>query len=200
MRLVKLCDRMIRDHGGKRHTKTGRNQATLPEIAAVIYIRSGETRIIKNRSDYNTMVNPDHSIDVVEKFGKSPRMYHASSQELNNYFVRQFGPKYANVGASDEFQNVNTGQQPDYSANNTSEYAQQIISQDNSKITKTISDLAKIVTVIAFITKTLGEIKVGPAVDNIKEAGKAVGGFNKFVLKQIKNLQKIIQKRRAAKK
>lgn len=198
-RLVKLCDRIIHDHGGKRHTKIGNNHATVPEIQAVIKISSGEDRRDVKRGDYLTTVHPDHSITVTEKTGRSKKQYHASAQELNNYFARMYGQKYANVGASNEFQNVNTGQSYSSSANNPNEYTQQVINQDNSKLTSAIGELVKIVSMIAVITTTLGNIKVGPAVDNIKEAAGAVGQFKNFAEKSIKKLAKAI-KRRTAKK
>ena len=196
-RLVKLCDRIIHDHGGKRHTKTGKNQATTHEIRAVIKIASGEDRREINRNDYITTVTPQHNIIVMEKTGRNRNQYSATAQQLDNYFARMYGQKYANVGASDEFQNVNPGQSYSSAANTPNEYTQQVINQDNSKITKTIGELVKIVSMIAVITSTLGSIKVGPAVDNIKEAAGAVGQFKNFAAKSIKKLNKAIQKRMA---
>lgn len=194
-RLVKLCDRIIHDHGGKRHTKIGNNHATVPEIQAVIKISSGEDRRDVKREDYLTTVHPDHSITVTEKTGRSKKQYHASAQELNNYFARMYGQKYANVGASNEFQNVNSGQSYSSAANTPNEYTQQVISQDNSKITHAIGEIVKIVSMIAVITSTLGSIKVGPAVDNIKEAANAVGQLKNFIFKQSKKLERAIQRR-----
>lgn len=195
-RLVKLCDRMMRDSKGKRHTKLGNDAATKPEIQAVIAIRSGKIRENIDRKDYITTVNPDHSIIVTDK--KTRQQWSASAAELNNYFARMYGQKYANVGASTEFQNVNSHQNNNFSQEQyNNSYTEQVISQDNSKITKAIGEIVKIVSMLAVITTTLGNIKVGPAVDNIKEAAGAVGQFKNFAAKSIKKLAKAIQKRRA---
>lgn len=196
-RLVKLCDRMIRDQG-KRHTKIGNNQATAPEIEAVIKIASGEDRKVSGddrHKRYSTRINGNHDIVVIEKPGYGKGMWSATAQQINNYFARKYGPKYANVGASDEFPNVNPNQNYQMQASIPNEYTQQVISQDNSKITHAIGEIVKIVSMISVITSTLGSIKVGPAVDNIKEAANAVGQLKNFIFKQSKKLERAIQKR-----
>jgi hypothetical protein len=210
-RLVKRCDALIKDSKLKRikdsklkrHSHTGKQAATTPEIVAVIEIRTGVRPSQVKRTNYTTNVNPDHSVTIVEKKqGAVPLT--ATNAELNDYFAKNFGQGTIdpNIGVNADnpalkavknISNTTVG-----ASNNPSAYTQQVAAQENSKLTQAIAELTKIVGLIAAITATLGAIRVGPAVETIQQAAEAFRKAGKTVSDWIKNLQKAYQKRQKA--
>lgn len=180
-----LLTRRVFDNKGRRASRPGNNQATLWEIRSVWKLRTGETLGNISRQNYKTTVAPDGSITVSEKGKENPRMYSASVQELNNLETQETGRCTAKVGLPTPV-NVTP---------NSRQYNQQIIAQDNSKLLNSFHTLDRIVKLIASITSTLSIIKIGPAVDTIKEASKYTKELASKIKEIINKLQRAYDKR-----
>ena len=172
-----LLTRRVSDNKGRRASRPGNNQATLWEIRSVWKLRTGETLGNISRQNYKTTVAPDGSITVSEKGKENPRMYSASVQELNNLETQETGRCTAKIGLP----------MPVNVAPNTRQYNQQIIAQDNSKLLNSFHTLDRIVK--------LSIIKIGPAVDTIKEASKYTKELASKIKEIINKLQRAYDKR-----
>lgn len=194
-RLMRACRRIDRyadalysrrfffDDKSRRASKPGNNQATLWEIRSVWKLRTGETLANISRQNYRTTVAPDGSVTVQEKNRESPKMFSATGQELDNLEIREFGKCTAKIG--------NPAMNAGAPSNQTPQYRSQVISTDNSKIVSSFQNLERVVKIIAAITATIAAIRLGPAVDTLKEA-------NKYAKQVLEKLQAIIKKLKAS--
>jgi len=173
MSTVKSCDRLLRDHRGRRHTKIGTNQATVWEIATVIRLRTGKEPLNPKRTDYKTTTSPDGSIIVEERFADNPKKWFATAAELDR--------EYSKISPS-VIPMANTN----YANNATSNVGIQTNASD-SKIVRVISDVSKIVATIAGITAVLAGMKanIKPANDSVRELGASLSAFGNKLRKQL---------------
>lgn len=192
VKLIRTCDKVLRnqknnillcDHRGRRHTKTGKNKATSWEIYAVIKVRTGENTRNIRRTDYTTQIQPDHSIIVNEK--STGKQWSATAAEIDNLEAREFG--------KNELGN--------YIATQTSQTPQYLEQQNkgvSDRLLHVVANIGKIITVISGIIATLGAIKIGPAVDTVKEAKSVFNQLSKYLKKTLSKLVKAISKLRTA--
>ena len=169
MSTVKSCDRLLKDHRGRRHTKIGTNHATVWEIATVIRLRTGKEPLNPKRTDYKTTINPDGSIIVEERFADNPKKWFATAAELDREYSK-ISPSVIPMAANNATSNV--GIQTNAS---------------DSKLVRVISDVSKIVATIAGITAVLAGMKanIKPADDSVRELGASLSAFGNKLRKQL---------------
>lgn len=185
--LINYCNKLIKDGSNKRHTKTGIDKATQWEIASTIEISTGKRPFDVDRRRFKSIVNPDHSIEVWEK-GKGDEGPHwrATNEQLNVQFAKEFPNKSNPISSSSE----------PLGAASSSTYSGQIVNQDNSKLVRILGEIVKAAILISNITSTLASIKIGPAVNTIKEANKALGDFKRYLGKASMSIKRSLVERK----
>lgn len=191
VKLVRTCDKMLLDNRGRRHSKTGVNQATVWEIGAVLRLNGQQHGKIV-RTDYRTNVTPDHTINIWPKAAdRNSNPWSATNEQLNELERREFPGKAKPIvaGISSIIGSNSSG------IRSSVGYVQ----PDNSKLVNILGELGKVVAITSAIVGTIAMMRVDPAVENLKKTKEYLVGFNNFAKKTMADLQNKINKRKASK-